>query len=481
MKKFLLATVSMVVLTSVTRAADIPAAMPAKGPMYSPAPVASWDGFYVGVQGGVVRQDGLLKNVAGDFGSADNKTGGTTGALAGYNWQLGNFVLGLEGDWNWIGAKATHFNRAGTRSTYEVSWLSTLRARTGLTVDSTLFYVTGGVAFAHINDNLASLFTSPTPITSFAHNQTKTGWTVGAGVEHFFAPQWSARAELRYVDLGNMNVACTSGTANCANFSFSSGDFNNTLWMGLVGVNHKFGREPTRDWSQARAYAPPSLPAWGGWYLGIQGGVAGHSASFNDPDGFLTFFPNFFDQRKMGGIIGGLLGYNWQQSSFVYGVEGDWNWIGAKATRLTADINGPESNGDLSTSYAVNWLATLRGRAGLAFDSTLLYVTGGLAFGHAKNDVELIGTGNFAGLQASFTQNQIKVGWTAGVGVEHMLSQHWTARAEFRFVDLGKSEVACTSTGAPAGQDFRSCIGNSYRGTFSNTLKLGLVGLAYKF
>jgi len=62
-----------------------------------------------------------------------------------------------------------------------------------------------------------------------------------------------------------------------------------------------------------------------------------------------------------------------------------------------------------------------------------------------------------------------------------MLSQHWTARAEFRYVDLGKSEVACTSTGAPAGQDFQSCISNSYRGDFSNTLKLGLVGLAYKF
>src|SRR6185437_10970132 len=111
MKKFLLATVSMVALTSVARAADMAAAMPTKERMYSPVPVASWDGAYFGVQGGAARRDTLVKfdptlNIFVAQDSRDlSKTGGTAGALLGYNLQQGNFVYGLEGDWNWVGTK----------------------------------------------------------------------------------------------------------------------------------------------------------------------------------------------------------------------------------------------------------------------------------------------------------------------------------------------------------------------------------------
>jgi opacity protein-like surface antigen len=57
-----------------------------------------------------------------------------------------------------------------------------------------------------------------------------------------------------------------------------------------------------------------------------------------------------------------------------------------------------------------------------------------------------------------------------------MFSPHWTARAELRYVDLGKTNVACVSA-----TNFNQCVAAAYRGDFSNTLKLGLVGLAYKF
>ena len=79
MKKFLLATVSMVALTNATRAADIPAAIPAKAPMYLPAPVADWSGAYLGIQGGVVRRDATLSPF--DIPLAGDKTGGIVGAL----------------------------------------------------------------------------------------------------------------------------------------------------------------------------------------------------------------------------------------------------------------------------------------------------------------------------------------------------------------------------------------------------------------
>jgi opacity protein-like surface antigen len=83
MKRFLLATVSMVALTSVGRAADLPV----KGPMYSPALVVDWSGLYLGIQGGVVRRDSSVNLELGNFGavtSGGTRTGATIGALVGW-------------------------------------------------------------------------------------------------------------------------------------------------------------------------------------------------------------------------------------------------------------------------------------------------------------------------------------------------------------------------------------------------------------
>ena len=293
---------------------------------------------------------------------------------------------------------------------------------------------------------------------------------MGAGIEHMLAPNWTARAEFRYADLGRTSGDCVPGVETCG--PLARADFSNALMMGLVGVNYKFGGGRGADWSQVQAYAPPSISAWAGSYLGIQGGIAHHDAFFNNDDQ-ISINATLIERKKIGGTAGALAGYNWQRGTFVYGVEGDWSWIGAKAGSVAAVF----SNENMSSTFDVDWLATLRGRAGLALDATLAYVTGGVAFGHTRNNLELIGTSvPVSGNVASFTQNQTKIGWTAGVGVEHMLSQHWTARAEFRYVDLGTTSVACASS-----TNFSNCLSQGYRGTFSNTLKLGLVGLNYKF
>lgn len=219
--------------------------------------------------------------------------------------------------------------------------------------------------------------------------------------------------------------------------------------------------------AKASPYAPVAMPAWTGLYLGILGGVARHDASFKDLDG--VFANGTFDGNKTGGAFGGLLGYNWQSGNFVYGLEGDWSWTGVKtASNLGFLIF------HAARSFDVDWLATVRGRAGLALDATLVYFTGGLAFGHVKNSFT---TGSqFIGIDNQFTQNKTKVGWTAGVGVEHMFGPHWTARAELRYVDLGTSNIACTP-----GFSNNDCGTIGYRGEFSNTLVQGLVGLTYKF
>jgi outer membrane immunogenic protein len=126
------------------------------------------------------------------------------------------------------------------------------------------------------------------------------------------------------------------------------------------------------------------------------------------------------------------------------------------------------------TSNDLKWLATVRGRAGLAVDATLVYFTGGVAFGHVKNSIAAL---NFDGsTSGSFSESKTRTGWTAGFGVEHIFSRHWTARAEFRYVDLGRSGgIGCTTGTSTFCSDF------NYRSDFSNTLMMGLVGLNYKF
>jgi outer membrane immunogenic protein len=213
--------------------------------------------------------------------------------------------------------------------------------------------------------------------------------------------------------------------------------------------------------AKARTVVPDSIPLWAGGYVGIQGGVARHDA-FIDSD---CIFDCTIDRTKTGAAIGGLFGYNFQRGSFVYGLEGDWNWVGAKIDSF--HLIGPQTSND------VRWLATVRGRAGLAVDATLVYFTGGVAFGNVKNSIAEIGSDGT--VFQSFSEDKTRIGWTAGFGVEHMFSPHWTARAEFRYVDLGKTGVNCT----PGASTF--CADFNYRGAFSNTLMMGLVGLAYKF
>jgi outer membrane immunogenic protein len=233
----------------------------------------------------------------------------------------------------------------------------------------------------------------------------------------------------------------------------------------------------------APAFKAPPLPVanWAGFYLGIDGGVARHDANFNDLGGFLTFGNDLSSKNisKTGGVFGGYAGYNWQDRSFVYGAEADINWVGAKATETW----GASSTGNSSEqqSQDVPWVATFRGRMGLDFESTLLYLTGGLAAGKVENSFNAFCAPGFvcngaSGLFAGFSDSKTRLGWTAGAGIEHMFSSHWTVRGEFRYVDLGRTSVACT----PA--VLNGCgVGTSYRGEFSNTLMNGLVGVGYKF
>jgi outer membrane immunogenic protein len=163
------------------------------------------------------------------------------------------------------------------------------------------------------------------------------------------------------------------------------------------------------------------------------------------------------------GFVGGVeVGYDWQDRYFVYGVAADWTWTGLKNTQTHA------SGSSLFTHQAkIDWLASFRGRMGLAVDNTLVYVTGGVALGHLKSNAARVDAGGF---QSYGALDKTKVGWVAGGGVEHKLNRNWSIKGEALYYDLGR-ETASGST----------VSGATYSTSFHHEVIVGRMGIAYRW
>jgi outer membrane immunogenic protein len=225
-KSYWLATVSALAILGAANiaapaiAADLPARMPVKAPVVAPAPF-SWTGFYIGIHGGgawldhkqtMTTQLGVsICGAAPGLDCSIDKVGGAFGGLAGYNFQAGRVVYGIEADGTWLSLKDTKFfanppfpilNSLTIHS--KVDWLATVRGRLGITMSPTLLYVTGGAAFGGIKSGWFDGATPPA--ASLSVDKTKVGWVVGGGIEHAFASNWTARIEALYHDLGKVSA-----------------------------------------------------------------------------------------------------------------------------------------------------------------------------------------------------------------------------------------------------------------------------------
>jgi outer membrane immunogenic protein len=208
-------------LAGAAAAADLGARYPqqpyVKAPLYT-APF-SWTGFYLGLNGG----GGWGSSTWDRTGSFD-LSGGVIGGTAGFNWQTGPAVFGLEGDMDWSGVSGTTAAGCAAGCTTKNDWLGTARGRAGYAFDRFLPYITGGLAFGDIR--------ASTPGFAGA-SQTNLGWTIGAGVEAAIVGNWSAKAEYLHVDLGSFNCGLSCGPTATDNVSLRE-----ELLRG--GVNYRF-------------------------------------------------------------------------------------------------------------------------------------------------------------------------------------------------------------------------------------------------
>ena len=236
MKKFLLGTVAAVAMVTSASAADMAARPYTKAPM-AVAQVLSWTGFYAGIQGGYGWGSSNevfvgAPNTAIFAGTQKYDTsGGFAGGDFGYNWQTGAMVLGLEGDYHWadISGRSGVIN-AGLGDTYftKLRGFGDIKGRLGYAVGPALLFVSGGAAVGDLQHRYDGV-----PGNVYVTNDTKWGYTVGAGVEYMFAQNWSGKLEYNYIDLGKSTIQYTAAPANRS-------EWNDTFHTIKAGINYHF-------------------------------------------------------------------------------------------------------------------------------------------------------------------------------------------------------------------------------------------------
>ena len=222
-----------------------------------------------------------------------------------------------------------------------------------------------------------------------------------------------------------------------------------TRGIGLLGIMSG-GVAMAADMTTPFYKAPPpvAVDIWNGFYGGANAGIGLSRNPTNDTTALPGFpAPQFdsgiFSHAPMGGVFGLQAGWNWHVApAWVLGIETDWQWQNSSETVCTyacLPASTPPALLSITDQESMKWFGTTRGRIGwLTPGGSLLYATGGVAYGRVEQNLTVTGDTFFAAgpsVAASFSQT--KVGWTAGAGIETPVAPRWTLKAEYLYVDLG--------------------------------------------
>jgi outer membrane immunogenic protein len=227
MKRILLGGVALMALgTASAFAADLRT----KAPPPVPKPIYNWTGFYVGGHlGGAFPSDTHFNGLATGNNNQDGRFLG--GVQAGYDWQFApNWVLGVEGQYSWLtGETRVAFPNAFVYTNNQRG-IGSVTGRLGYTWGATLLYVKGGYAFS---DNDETVTSAGGPVAFAINGSHRDGYTVGGGIEHMFAQNWSAKIEYQYYNFGDANFVVPAQLA-------SFGRFTTEDHTVKAGINYRF-------------------------------------------------------------------------------------------------------------------------------------------------------------------------------------------------------------------------------------------------
>lgn len=234
MKRVALLASAATLIGSTAFAADLPSRKVA--PVAPVAPVFTWTGFYAGINAGGGWGNEKIKSIWYDPSGnrspeelasfinppyANNRSGFIGGIQLGYNYQINQFVVGIEADFmgSTIGGSSQSpvlviFGTIDnvSRTKVQQDWLGTVRVRGGYSIDRLLIFLTGGLAYGNAQVSTTSTDTVDGVVESVwqgGKQSTKFGFTVGAGLEYALTNNWLIRAEYLYYNLGSVSAIAT--------------------------------------------------------------------------------------------------------------------------------------------------------------------------------------------------------------------------------------------------------------------------------
>jgi len=241
MKKFLLGTVSLVVLgmAAPAVAADLPARTYTKAPAPMIAAIYDWSGFYIGANGGYgtshktwTETDLVLPGPDGSH----NATGGVAGGQIGYRWQTSAWVFGLEAQGDWADLRGSNLSllALGATNRSRVDAFGLFTGQIGYAWNNVLWYAKGGAAVT--SDRYNGLLTA-TGVAFDSASEARWGAAVGTGLEYGFTPNWSAAFEYDHLFMGNRNQNFTSP----AGLASRTDGIRQDVDLFTVRVNYRWG------------------------------------------------------------------------------------------------------------------------------------------------------------------------------------------------------------------------------------------------
>jgi outer membrane immunogenic protein len=251
-KKLVLVGLSLITLNIAGSALAADVAVEPVYPSYGvPVPVAyNWTGFYMGANlGGHFLRDEIGTTSFGFVGSGvvDASTGTSlspngviAGLQIGYNWHVGRMFVGLEFDANWLSGSASRSLSFGPplnpadamTNASKAQFLTTVRPRVGVVLDRWLIYATGGLAVETFITNDTFTFTGATNLTGIDKRSTRTGETVGLGVEYAVLDSWTLKAEYLYLNYGGADTTIPSASITVHHQFVDN--------VARIGINHRF-------------------------------------------------------------------------------------------------------------------------------------------------------------------------------------------------------------------------------------------------
>ena len=233
--------------------------------------------------------------------------------------------------------------------------------------------------------------------------------------------------------------------------------------VAMLGIAPALAADMAPRYTKAPAPIAAAVYSWTGFYVGGNVGYGWFdrdSRLFAPDPASVAFFggalaagalPSAYGVNPRGVVGGGQIGYNWQAGMWVFGVEADFQGSDVRGS-VTINTTGFPGFVPITATATekLDWFGTARGRVGIAANTALFYVTGGLAYGRVSHSFFTAAAA--VGQSAFGSDAQVDVGYTVGAGVEWAFNNNWSVKGEYLYMDLGNhSTTAFGVTGTPVG------------------------------